>query len=331
MDAERLLAVLGRENDDPSVEAVFRELRTRRRPLVDPQDRDGLFDWVLVRRQGVELGFADEAYFTADLEAKRRRPDSRLILFQVYFYFHREDVEPFSGALPLGLEWGDGRKEVRQKLRRFETSRRSHVRDAWELPEFWLTVTYKKSGKGIDSIVCQLEPRPWPEAGRVQPESLGLDWLDWFGLPASSPRLRTRCAPLDLGRRIEDGEDEEEVEFRHECGLELDFSPARNLKGVARTRIGRKNPETLVLGAVRFFRSRELDARQWIGDLPFGLAFDDTQATLQTKLEREPDEQKDDDIDGYALWRFANFSLHVLYDNMKNRLLRITIMAPGFD
>lgn len=45
---------------------------------------------------------------------------------------------------------------------------------------------------------------------------------------------------------------------------------------------------------------------------------------------RQPDEQEDDDLDGYALWHFPNYDLHVLYDNMKNRLLRVTLMAPGF-
>lgn len=330
MDADRLLAVLGRLDNDSSVEAIFRELRTQRRPELSSDSRDTLLDWVPVRRQGVELGFVDEAYFEATDRWKRRRPDSRLVLFQVYFYFHREEFEPFAGDLPFGLNWADGPKEVRRKLQKIESLRRSHVRDAWHLPEFWITVTYKKPGTGMDSVVCQLDLKPWAEPGRIQPAEMANDWLDLFGMPSTSAHLRQRLRPLDLVKRIDEGEDDEEVEFRFECGLELDFTPAKNLKGVYRTRAGKK-PSTLVLGAVRFFRARDLDARQWTGDLPFALSFDDTQATMLAKLRREPDEQEDDDIDGYALWRFADFSLHVLYDNMKNQLLRVSIMAPGFD
>jgi hypothetical protein len=288
---------------------------------------------VLVRRQGVELGFVDEAYFEADEKWKRRTERSALVLFQVYFYTERadNDIERFTGKLPFGLEWANDRKEVRRKLRKHEAFRRSHLRDAWELPEFWITVSYHKAYKSVDTITCQLEPKPWPEKGRVQPEVAVSDWLDLFGLPPSSAQLRQQLRQLDLAKRIEQEEDEEEVDFRYECGLELDFTPARNLKGAYRARLERKSVETRVLGAVRFFRARHLDARQWTGELPFGLAFDDTQDTMRAKVRRKPQEQEDDDLDGYALWRFPEFSLHVLYDNMKNRLLRISILAPGFD
>ena len=178
--------------------------------------------------------------------------------------------------------------------------------------------------------MCQLEPKPWPEGGRVQPNVAVGERFELFGLPATSPQLRERVQPLGLGERVAH-EESDEIDFRFDCGLELDFAPARNLKGAYRTRIARRGPETMVLGAVRFFRSRDLDARQWTGELPFGLAFDDTQRLIQAKVGRKPNEHEDDDLDGYALWRFHDYSLHILYDNMKNRLQRISIMAPGFD
>jgi hypothetical protein len=331
VDADQLVPLLGHRSDEPEVEAAFVELRTRRRPELDPEDPDALRDWVLVRRQGVELGFIDEAYFNADKEWRRRRNLSSLILYQVYFYTAYKDVAQFTGKLPFGLEWSDDRKEVRRKLHDRKQFLRSYRRDAWELPQFWMTVSYKKANKSVDSVVCQIDLKPWPEDGRLQPNLTVGDWLELLGLPATAMNLRQRIRPLDLAQRIADEEDEGEVNFRYECGLELVFTAARNLKGPYRTRLGRRPPETLVLGAVRFFRSRGLDARQWNGELPFGLAFDDSQRSSQAKIRRKPDEQKDDDLDGYAEWRFREYSLHVMYDNMKNRLLRISIMAPGFD
>jgi hypothetical protein len=331
LDAAAFLRLLARRSNDPDVEAALVELRTRRRPELDPTNREAFHDWVVVRRRGIEFGFADEAYFYAQEIWQRRRDPAALILFQLYFYDQFEDVSRFDGELPFGLTWDDNRHDVQRKLKEHDQALRSYLRDSWELPEFWMTVTYKKANRGIDSIVCQLEPKPWPEEGRAQPVVGRHDWLDLFGLPPTAPRLRNRLEPLDLEARILEDEDDEEVLFRHECGLELVFTPARNLKNPYRSRLERKSPTTLVLGAVRFLRSRELDARQWTGALPFDLSFDDTQRTVQAKLARKPDEQEDDDLDGFAVWRFPEYSLHVLYDNMKNRVQRISIMAPGFD
>jgi hypothetical protein len=61
-----------------------------------------------------------------------------------------------------------------------------------------------------------------------------------------------------------------------------------------------------------------------------GLSFDDSQETMVQNAGRPPDEQEDEDLDGYALWHFPDHSVHVLYDNMENHLLRITLAAPGF-
>ncbi len=171
VDADRLLPLLGRRSDEPEVEAAFVELRTRRRPELDPEDPDALRDWVLVRRQGVELGFIDEAYFNADKEWKRRRELTALLLYQVYFYTADAELQitQFTGRLPFGLEWSDDRKEVRRKLQSYEPFRRSYRRDAWQLPQFAISVTYKNANRAVDSVICQSDLKPWPEEGRAQP------------------------------------------------------------------------------------------------------------------------------------------------------------------
>jgi hypothetical protein len=328
MNAEDLIALLGLNADDPVVEAVFLKARTRRRPQLDSENPDDVFTWVLVRRQGVELGFVDEVYFKAGEPWKRRRKGVPLILWQVYFYAQRDDVAEDKGKLPFGIEWSDNRDQVRHKLAQFESTRRSYIRDAWDLPAFRMTVDYRKEGKSTDNIVCYLEASSWPEKERIQPQLGFADWLHLLRLPASSPVLRERLRPLDLAKRIERDDDDHEVDFRYECGLELIFVGAENLKRTKQ--MAPSNRSGNVLGGVRLLRSRELDARQWKGDLPFGLLFDDTQQRMLEKVGRQPDEQEDEGLGGYALWHFPEVSLHVLYSNLKNHLLRVTIGAPGF-
>jgi hypothetical protein len=327
MNSDRILALLGYQADVPSVEAVFADLDTRRRPALDPEDRDAFLDWVLVRRKGVELGFVDEVFFQAGTKWKRRRKDVPLVLWQVYFYTARKDIADFTGKLPFGLCWSNDRNVVRQKLAVFQPTSRLYLKDTWDVPGYRLIVDYKQGGKAINTIVCQLQLHPWPEEGRIEPSLSVADWLSMFGLPATSTLLRDRLRPLDLEARIEAGE-EREVDFIFECGLQIFFTESKELRLVKKPALTKMNEP--VLGAVRFLRSRELDGRKWKGELPFRLSFDDTQQRMLDKIGLPPDEQEDEDFDGFALWHFPEFSLHVLYSNMENQLLRVTFMAPGY-
>jgi hypothetical protein len=328
MDADRLIELLGRRSDDPLVESVFVELRTRRRPELDAEDRDAVRDWVLVRREGVEIGVVDEAFHNAEPVSRRRRRGVPLLVCQIYFYTARDDISDFKGALPFGLNWRDSRAEARQKLQQHEDRRRSYITDTWDVPEYRMTVEYKKGNKSIASVLCQLLVKPWPERGRKQPDLRVADWLALFGEPQSSAALRRQLRPLDLAARLDEEDEKGEVEFLKECGLQLYFTEAKNLKRVRMAARAKKND--LVFGAVEFFRSRVEDAREWTGELPVGLTFDDTQSTTVEKVGREPDERKDERFSGIARWHFPELSLEVMYNNIENHVVRISLMAPGF-
>jgi hypothetical protein len=191
-----------------------------------------------------------------------------------------------------------------------------------------MTVEYKKGDKSIASVLCQLLVKPWPEKGRRQPSLKIADWMSLFGEPQSSPALRRQLRPLDLATGVEEADETGEVEFLRECGLQLYFTERRNLKRIRMAARAKKTD--LVFGAVEFFRSRAEDARQWTGELPVGLTFDDTQESAIRKVGRRPDEQKDERFTGIARWHFPELSLEIMYNNIENHLVRISLMAPGF-
>ena len=84
-----------------------------------------------------------------------------------------------------------------------------------------------------------------------------------------------------------------------------------------------------MLGSIKFFRDRELDAYGWKGDLPCGIRFDDSQTILFDKVAQAPAVSMDRDLQGFAVWHFPEFTLHVLYSNVHNYLLRVTLLKPG--
>jgi hypothetical protein len=95
----------------------------------------------------------------------------------------------------------------------------------------------------------------------VQPTVAADRWLTLFGRPAGDAELATAVAPLDILQRIADHEDPREVDFTDECGLVLYFEKAGQLRVANPT--ARRG---LVLGAVKFFRARDLEARQYLGE-----------------------------------------------------------------
>src|SRR3989304_3762062 len=196
MNADQLLPLLGHNADDPAVKAVFTELHPRRYPELDPEDRDSVMDWVLVRRQGVELGFTDDVFFHAGPKRKRRGKGVPLVLWQIYFYTARKDISDFKGKLPFGLLWSDERNTVRQKLAAYQSVGRFHIKDTWDISGYRLIVDYRQGGKAIDTILCKLPLLPWPEEGRVQPAMDFTHWLSMLGLPAISTLLQERLHPL---------------------------------------------------------------------------------------------------------------------------------------
>lgn len=316
---------------DPRVERLFEVLETVARPSIELTDSDedaSHYDWVLVRRKGVELGFVDRAYFNAEPEY-RWGLDANLMLNQLTFFAEgsREGVRGWSDELPYRLQFSDTRTSARAKLIAHESTRRSGTRDCWTIDDRCLVITYVSDESAIENVYVKLLIKPWPETERQQP-NLGVEqWIALFGQSARSASFKQSVASLDVVERIDEDEDEREVDFTRECGVELYFEHANQLK-----LDGLVTPSAtgVVFAAVKFYRSRDREARQWMGDLPLGLNFDDSIETIITTLKVQPIDRDEGATTGYALWHFPDFSLHLLYSAIENNLLRVTMMAPGY-
>lgn len=331
MRSDQFLPLLGRSSEDPGVERLFVELNTLTRPLLDEDEPEQHFDWVLVRRKGIELGFVDAAYFAGKIGPLWL--SDGLILSQITFYGNATDgVTAYDGELPHGLKFADTRSAARKKLAAHESTRHSWIADRWDVDNYRFVVAYKtgidEQRRAIESVHIKLKIAPLAERDREQPSLAVGRWLELFGHTADDPRLGNALAPLDVAQRVEDEEDAREVNFISECGVTLYFEEARRLRKL--TTNARSRGKQLVFGAVKFHRARDMEARQYTGELPFALTFDDSPETLITKLNRPPVVQDDSKTTGRALWHFDTCSLHVLYSNIDNHLIRIMLMAPGY-
>jgi hypothetical protein len=324
MAIDALVDSLGMTGDPDSFSSWLEAQGTVAVPDLDEDDPDQHHDWVLIRRKGLELGFADAAYFAGKPRDFWR--SEGLVFNQLTFYSDtREGVRPYTGELPHGLLMTDSRATVRAKLAAFEATRHSYLTDRWDTERYRLIVAYRSDGQGLDSVHLKLNAAPLDERQRQQPPVAAEAWLQLFGLPAASPALGQALAPLDIPARIEEHEDDREVDFLGECGLSLYFEKASKLKTAAKSR-----GSGLVLGAVKFYRARDLEARQYTGGLPFGLQFDDSPEALVARVGAEPARRTDGKLTGRALWHFEHCSLQVLYSTVENHLFRVMLMAPGY-
>lgn len=323
---DALLGLLGLSVNSAAVQTSLVQLARGIEPELDPEDIDAFVDWVTVNEIGLEFGFEDEAFVRAlDIDARRQGP---LLLTQLYFYGDTTNTMPFPYPLPFGLDFSDDRASVHHKLGAYEVLRRSYVRDAWFLPDFNMTIAYRVDIDRLESVLCYVPHSPWPlmEGERklvapFTPEAM----TAFLGLRWSSATLRSELAPLGYLGALPDVRSEHSADLRMSHGIEFTFAPGCQVS-VADPRFSR----VLALASFTYYGPRVYDAREWVGQMPLNLAFRDSQSEIVAKIGRKPDERADFDRIGFVIWHFDTYSLRVEYSNIENRLLRATIMAPGY-
>ncbi len=323
INAEALLDYLGLGVEEKKVQHALAEYARGVQPELDPDEDENYIDWVTINELGLEFGFEDEAYVKCWDDDKRRT--GRLILTQLYFYGDTPKTQPFPGTLPFGLSFNDTRQIVRQKLAAYESSRRSYVRDYWRLPKFDLVVAYQNDSHYLQSIFCFVPPSPRKNNELNNVFFTPAQFIELFGLKWSSEKLRRELSVYEIEKHMADIRTEHGADLRFTHGIELYFTESKHIKGA-----DKRSPKSLAFSSVIYFAERESDACQWQGPLPFDLTFIDDQATMNKKINSAPAKHYDEDFSGFSLWHFETFSLSVVYSNIENRILRVTLMAPGF-
>jgi hypothetical protein len=321
-----LLELLGLPANAPEVQDALKKFAHGMQPELDPDDDEAFVDWVTVNEIGLEFGFEDEAYVRAlDIAMRRQGP---LLLTQLYFYGDTLKTQPFPYPLPFGLAFADDRATVQRKLAAYDHLRRTYVRDAWRLPDFDVTIAYRQADGRLESVLCYLPYTPWPTptseselVGSFTPDALSA----LFGARWSSALLRSRLGPLGYANVLPNARSEHTADLRFSYGIAFGFAP-----GLKVPASDPEFPEVLALASVTYYGPRVYDAHAWVGPMPLGLSFDDSQTRIVERVGREPDDRHDFDRNGYVIWHFERYSLRAEYSNIENRLLRATIMAPGY-
>jgi hypothetical protein len=305
------LACLGRAANDDACETLFNALQTLHRPALADDDPPRYHDWIRIRRKGMELGFTDQEYQAA--AARHRWGLGPLILTQVYFYSAHDELRPYRGALPYGLSFDDDRNRARAKLHSFGTTRHSHLTDTWDVEGYRLNLVYADDGRRIDRLACRVMPRPIKPEQPLAPPPLG-EMIDSLGAPVTSSAFTTAW-----GAHVEDTL----FEYAIEDG-EIDLSQTLGLS----MQIARDGNTDPYVRALTLHRNRDCEAVGWSGLLPFRLDFEDSPEVLLSKVRGKPKQQADSALTGFARWPLERYDLHVLYSNVDNRLLRITLSDP---
>jgi len=299
---------------------LLQEFGVRREPELDEDDEEAVTDWLPVRTAGIEFGFMARGALHGNIG--RSKHSGSLILHQLIFYCAFEGMESYRGELPHGIVKTDSRREVVNKLAQFESARRAYIRDVWELTDYRLIVTYTEGETAVSSVICKLRPYPYRRKLPDVPILPSMEQIiGAFGSPARSKHLSELFGPFQLEKHREEIFEDYEADFRLDYGFELYFCPGTDI-GLEQKR--------LVFAGVKFYRDRDLDARGWPGELPFGMRFDDDPNTMLRKAGVKPVEHRDEYLDGAALWHFERFSLHVYYSTLENCLYRVMVMAPGY-
>lgn len=309
------ISLFGHSAQSVEVEALFEALGVYRRPMLSNLDWHSYYDWVAVPRKGLELGFVDSQYQAGSQRSLWGQGELHLV--QIYFYAGSADFKTYVGELPFELAWTDSRQLAREKLASYENTRHSHLTDAWDVPGYRLTATYKESGAGVDRIACRVLPLPLRRpSGDVLPQVAAI--TDAFGETIHAKPFANLWLPRLTNAEIASADEDGELNLTKRFGVTLGFASSA------------AGP---VFRAITLHRARDSDSVGWQGDLPHGLSFDDDPAMLFHKISRQsvapPVQHSESALTGHAVWHFEDHTLHVMYSNLDNRLLRVKLIAPG--
>lgn len=149
MDASRFEKCIGKLEESPEVSALLKDLGVTKKlkPARGGDDTD-----VELPKLGLDLSFRQA-------EPK----SSKLMFIGVEFLAGGDGDEPFTGKLPLGLDFSDSKEKVYAKLGKPTKSMGDKLRmDHWVRDGLQYTVRYARSFEALNSVIIA---RPRVKAG----------------------------------------------------------------------------------------------------------------------------------------------------------------------
>ncbi|MFB9240635.1 hypothetical protein IV454_25730 [Massilia antarctica] len=277
----------------------------------------------------IKLGFSitfcpPDFYHMSDLLAGH---DPIISNVQIYsgdeYYGHVR----YTGSLPFGLSFDDGRQAVIGKLgpsawqfpfvAPFKLER-------WDMEDTWLLVEYTEDMSAIRMLEIGLKskkPRPSVLPKILQPEIHTL--LATFGKESKAVAAHPGFAGIDLSKvpsiPVPDGRSHE-VDALETRGVELYFRASKNSQQAGKN----------ILCGGRYIRKGVTWSAGFDGDLPKGIRFEDTPETVVKKVGSLPVTGKADVLTGYFVWKLPEYLLQVGFSVMEQRVNRIFIAAHPY-
>jgi hypothetical protein len=307
VNGDLLCTLLGQPSNSQGVEALLYSLRPRQHPPGTCTAIDYYSEELDYPALGMRLVFSDKArHMNRD---RYLWTHEGVTLTQIEFFNDRSGFQQFLGTLPFGLSWQDNRETATKKLLiKTPQDSRFYTRCAFTFDTYEVSIGFS-DGK-LSEVTCfamaaRLTPLwavPQPSFDSLQ-GLLGQTISELFALSTWGEQFKEFVSGHENG---------DTLDLRLECGLEIYLSNQRKIEGL------------------KFHRDRELDATQWIGELPLDLNWDCSPAQLKLLQPEHIVRFRDDEFDGYVLWQFDQHDFHVYYSNWLNHLSRITLGLRGF-
>lgn len=312
--------LLGRFATDAAVIDALGRHGIGARPVPEISSGDARPQWLLGSLAGVEFGFEPTVQSTQDADS------TELQLSQVYLYGKHPHVAPYGGPLPFGLLISDNRATVRTKLAAVSSTCRIYKRDAWDMGRYTLVVAYANGGTCIDYLLFLQSADSSPHDLSQRTIEPSLDAIvRTFGQPLAGDTVEELFAPLGWQRRSTAVRNGGLVSLRQRYGIDVIGRAASAVKLSGE----RPSATSKVLAEVVLHRPGSLGSAGWMGELPFGLQWNDSPAVLADRVPQPPDDAYENDFSGWTLKHETYASVQIHYSTMENFMVQIRVLAPG--
>jgi hypothetical protein len=281
---------------------------------------------LIEREKGLYLFFTDE-------DSYRRRYGlsvviGTLVISRVVLLISSgQEFSSYSGDLPCGLSHDAKLDDISNLI--------GQPSKYWKIGDECLKARWETQARVMDISFCQ-------QSGRIKlisvTPSYDPEWLSeknkvnispekfhmMFGMTAGNFMRQSSLHQFDFGSQMDSIPYYKEADFSSDHGVEFFFKQGSEFseyfEQVAQ-------PRALYFSGVRYRSDLDFSSCGFEGALPFGIEFDDPWEVVAEKVGSPASKEFRDNLDGFQLWEFENYDLHVLSSFLEDRIYRITFDA----